>query len=125
MFEFVTAKVRDSHSLCGFHQEGLAMISWALSLNVSLSEAWSFVECVKHLRDAFTPLCIRPLLMECEQRGLWYSEVALLGAFRDAADAHGEEVSFASATTCIAAVSLAKVQKMALPDAGLGFIDLH
>ena len=48
-------------------QTFLSMTSWALSRCVSLTEAWSIFDNVKHISAIFSPCCLGVLPAECEQ----------------------------------------------------------
>ena len=87
-----------------FLQEGLCMTLWAFSRRESLTDAWRLLEHAEHTVHSFTLLCFGALLMECEQRGLFDHEIALLKGLECVAGKYGVGISnsgpFGHATVC-------------------------
>merc|ERR1712118_621725 len=70
----------------------LFMILWALSRHDSQRDAWSFFGHAECMSISFGSVCFEALLMECEQRGVFEHEIALLKGLKGAAGNYGMEM---------------------------------
>ena len=106
-------------------KESLDMISWALSRCANLTHVWGlFKSAIFAGNIFFFPENFRTLLMECEQRGFMDHEVDLLRGLKGTVGSHDADMGFGSATKRVAAMRLANMDGIDLPEsAGRGDVD--
>ena len=88
-----------------FDAPSICMTLWALSRHESLRDAWSLLEHAHCAGYSFSPLCFGALLMECEQRGLFEHEIALLQGLEATA-------GFKTAAKRVAYLQIAKIDEV-------------